>query len=139
MAADAFMSCFGPDEDVMKIETPTQSLRRLLEEKARGIQASNQSTNIGSKRLLEKAKGTSSKAPSPQQQTVPPLHVTAPSESYRHKFWLGFGVIMEALAKDEGLEALCDGETVAERVTRGLMKYEVEEFKTMAVTFPMIS
>jgi hypothetical protein len=87
LAPTALARLFEEEEDIMEIDSPAQSLKRLLEEKAR---KEGKNTAHG-KRTREITKGTpSQKAPAEESTTV---HLT------KFKFWLGFETI-EKIAKE---------------------------------------
>ena len=106
----------GEDEDIMEIDSPTQNLKRLLEEKTK-----NQSKGAAhGKRTREFTKA------SPSQTT--PAEESAYVHLIKFKFWLDFEAI-EKIAKEQGLEELFTDEINADRLTRGIPRKEAEELE----------
>jgi hypothetical protein len=98
---------FGEEEDTMEIDSPSQSLKRLLEEKAK-----NQNKEVAQgKRTREPIKGT--------------VMESVRTHPMKFRFWLGFEV-MEKLAKELGVEELFNDESIADRITRGIPREEAE-------------
>jgi hypothetical protein len=108
---------FGEEEDTMEIDSPTQSLKRLLEEKAKN---QNKGAAQG-KRTREPIKGT-----------VMESVLTHPM---KFRFWLGFEV-MEKLAKELGVEEFFNNESIADRITRGIPREEAEELEKSKYLLP---
>ena len=125
---------FG-DDDNMEVDTPSQNLMRLLAEKAKENQAAKE---IGTKRTREKTTPNKSLHQTPQRRPQA-SHVNSivPERRFRQKFWYGF-TNMEKLAMEEGLEELFDGESIEDRVLRGVPRKEAEEMEGVAISFPRI-
>lgn len=116
MADAAFLACFGPEE-AMDIETPSQSLQKLLSEKGK----------------------SSSKRPR-ERGTVSPLNPipdTASAQATPRSLWMGFET-MERLAEEHGQEPLFCDETTEDRVTRGIPRNEAAELEKVEISFPRI-
>jgi hypothetical protein len=123
-APTALARLFGKDEDIMEIDSPAQSLKRLLEEKAK---KEGKSAAHG-KRNREITKGTpSQKAPAEDSS----VHLT------KFKFWLGFET-MEKIAKEQGIEELFTDESIADRITRGIPRKEAEKLESVSISFPRV-
>ncbi|KAG0572847.1 hypothetical protein KC19_VG129600 [Ceratodon purpureus] len=105
MAANSmFQECFGQEDDVMEVDCPSQSLKKLLAAKAKEKYAAYGNTAGTRKRARDSA---TTSMPSPLR--APPPICSVPDRAHRHKLWLEFAV-MEKLAEDEGREPLLDGE-----------------------------
>ena len=93
----------GHEEDVIEIDSPAQSLKRFLEEKAK-----NHTKSVAyGKRTRDLV--TSSQQKQSPSETIPAAE-TAPIHLIKFKFWLGFEA-MERIAKEQGLEELFTDET----------------------------
>jgi hypothetical protein len=125
LAPTALARLFGEDEDIMEIDSPAQSLKRLLEEKTK-----NRSKSVAhGKRNREITKGTpNQKAPAEESSSV---HLT------KFKFWLGFET-MEKIAKEQGIEELFTDESIANRITRGIPHKEAEELESVSISYPRV-
>jgi hypothetical protein len=55
----------------------------------------------------------------------------------KFRFWLGFEV-MEQLAKELGVEELFNDESIADRITRGIPRKEVEELESVSISYPRV-
>ena len=124
---------FGAEGDVMEIDSPSLSLKKLLAEKAK---ASSKVAANG-KRPRDRA-GTS--PPPNTHQVIPPhtgVHVTEPSSSPKLKFWLGFESL-EKLAIEQGLDELISDESIADRTTRGMPRKEAEELESVSISYPRV-
>jgi hypothetical protein len=110
---------FGEDEDIMEIDFPAQSLKRLLEEKEKN---QNKGAAHG-KRIREPTKAITEESTSIHQ--------------VKFKFWLGFEV-MKKLAKEQGLEELFNDESIADRITRGIPRKETEELECVSISYPRV-
>jgi hypothetical protein len=125
LAPSSLARLFGEDEDVIEVDSPAQSLKRLLEEKTK-----NHSKNAThGKRIREITKGTSSQTP-PAEETAS-VHLT------KFKFWLGFET-MDKIAKKQGIEELFTDESIADRITRGIPRKEAEELESVSIFFPRV-
>jgi hypothetical protein len=110
---------FGKEEDIMEIDSSAQSLKRLLEEKAK-----NQNKGIAQgKRTRE-----------PIKSTVMKSVLTHPM---KFRFWLGFEV-MKKLAKELGVEELFNDESIADRITRGIPRKEAKELESVSISYPRV-
>ena len=118
MADVAFLACFGPEE-AMDIETPTQSLQKLLA--AKGKDKSND------KRPRDR--GTAGK--------LDPTHSVDPVQASPRSLWMGFEV-MERLAEENGQEPLFCDETTEDILTRGMSRSEATELEKVRISFPRI-
>ena len=111
----------------MDTDTPSQSLRTLLAEKASRLAKGGSS----SKRARDLTVTPHGKSP-PAQTPVP-----KPSTGQQLRLWLGFDA-MEKIAIDQGLEELFTDETIADRVTRGIPRKEAEELESVSISFPRV-
>ena len=119
----------------MEVDTPSQNLMRLLAEKAKENQAAKE---IGTKRTREKTIANKSLHQTPQRRPqAPKVSSTFPEQRIRQNFWYGF-TNMEKLAMEEGLDELFDGESIEDRVLRGVPRKEAEELENVTVSFPRI-
>ena len=118
MADVAFLACFGLEED-MDIETPTQSLQKLLA--AKGKEKSN------GKRPRDR--GTVG--------TLNPTHNVDPVQAIPRSFWMRFKV-MERWAEENGHEPLFCDETTEDKITRGISRSEATELEKVRISFPRI-
>jgi hypothetical protein len=103
----------------MEIDSPAQSLKRLLEEKAKN---QNKWAAQG-KRIREPIKGT--------------VMESVRTHPMKFRFWLGFEV-MEKLAKELGVEELFNDESIADRITRGIPRKEAEELESVSISYPRV-
>jgi hypothetical protein len=110
---------FGEEEDTMEIDSPSQSLKRLLEEKAKN---QNKGAAQG-KRTREPIKGT--------------VMESVRTHPMKFRFWLGFEV-MEKLAKELGVEEFFNDESIADRITRGIPREEAEELENVSISYPRV-
>jgi hypothetical protein len=110
---------FGEEEDIMEIDSPAQSFKKLLEEKAKNP---NKGTAQG-KRTREPIKGI-----------VMESVLTHPM---KFRIWLGFEV-MEKLAKELGVEELFNDESIADRITRDIPRKEAEELESVSISYPRV-
>ena len=55
----------------------------------------------------------------------------------KFQFWLGFEA-MERIAKEQGIAELFTDETIADRVTRGIPRKEVEELESVSISYPRV-
>ena len=116
---------FGEDEDTMVIDSPAQSLKRLLEEKSKN---QNKLSTHG-KRTREVTKASPSQM-DPAEETIS-AHLT------KFKFWLGFEA-MKRIAKEQGIAELFTDETIVDRITRGIPRKEDEELESVSISYPRI-
>ena len=126
-----YRAYFG-DDDTMEVDSPTQSLRRLLAEKTKENQATKES---GAKRTWGKTSPNQPLNQTPQRR----LHVnsTVPERRLRQNLWLGFSNMVK-LALEEGLEELFNSESNEDKVLRWVSKKETKEMEEVAVSFPTI-
>ena len=103
----------------MEIDSPSQSLKRLLEDKAKN---QNKGAAQG-KRTREPIKGT--------------VMESVRTHPMKFRFWLGFEV-MEKLAKELGVEELFNDESIADRITRGIPREEAEELEKVSISYPRV-
>ena len=118
MADAAFLACFGTEE-AMDVETPSQSLQKLLATKGK-----------------EKSSG---KKPRDRGKVGPPdpAHNSDPVQAIPRSLWMGFEV-MEKLAEENGQEPLFCDETTEDKVTRGMSRTEATELDKVRISFPRI-
>ena len=121
----ALSRLFGEDEEIMEIDSPTLSLKRLLEEKAKN----KSKGGAHGKRTKESAKA------SPSQ--MDPAEGPDSAHLTKFHFWLGFEA-MERIAKEEGIAELFTDETIADRVTRGIPRKEAEELESVSISYPRV-
>ena len=133
----ALLACFRANEDVMEVDSPTQNLLKLLAEKARKDQAKG-------KRLREASTTASpnKSPPSRSKECATPTskqgaHSSAADSVPPPKLWFGFDV-MEKIAINQGLEELFTGETIDDRVTRGIPRDEATELESVCISFPRV-
>lgn len=110
----ALAKVFGEDEDIMEIDSPAQSLKRLLVEKAK-----------------TQTKGAANGKRTRDLTVTPtrtPVQVIEPSSTHQLKLWLGFEV-MDKLATDQRLDELFIDETIADRVTRGILRKKLRNWR----------
>ena len=124
----ALSKVFGADDDDMDTESPSQSLRSLLAEKASRLAKGGSN----SKRARDPTV-TPSHSKSPPART----QVPKPNPEQQLRLWLGFDT-MEKLAIDQGIEELFTDETIADRVTRGIPLKEAEELESVSISFPRV-
>ena len=117
MGDATFLACFGSEE--MDVETPSQSLQKLLVSKGK--------EKSGGKRPRDKGNAS----------TPDPVHSSDPVQAIPRSFWMGFKV-MERLAEENGQEPLFCDETTEDRVTRGIPRTEAMELEKVKVSFPRI-
>ena len=122
---------FGLDDDIMEVDSPTQSLKILLADKAKN-QAKG---SANGKRIRDRAQTAPS--PTAQPKYPPAVHTTESTSKQKPKFWLGFDA-MEKLAAEQGLDELFTDETLADRVTRGIPGKEAEELERVSISFPRV-
>ena len=121
----ALSNIFGDDEDTMEIDSPAQSLKRLLEEKTK-----NKSKGVAQgKRTRESTKASLSQ--------MDPAEETDSAHLTKFHFWLGFEA-MERIAKEQGIAELFTDETIADRVTRGIPRKEAEELESVSISYTNI-
>ena len=129
----AMAKIFGADDDVMEVDSPTQSLKRLLAEKAKNQTKGSASGKRNRDRAVTAPPLSSQLKQSPQAA----IHSTEPTTNPKLKFWLGFDAL-ERLAAEEGLDELFNDETIADRVTRGIPNREAEELENVSISFPRV-
>ena len=93
LAPLALARTFGEEEDIMEIESPAQSLKKLLEEKSKtkGVAHGKRDRDHPMWHEVTQSKNT--------------CEETASVHQVKFKFWLGFE-IMEKIAKEQGFEEL---------------------------------
>ncbi|KAG0594391.1 hypothetical protein M758_UG073400 [Ceratodon purpureus] len=91
---DTYTACFGEDQP-MDVETPSQSLKRLLEERAQGQSAIVGQGSGNSKRGRDIVTSPPALEPNAQRLSTSPI-VSVPDQSNNHKFWLGFEMMENA-------------------------------------------
>lgn len=116
MTDATLLACFGPEED-MEIETPTQSLKKLLAAKSK-----------------DKPTG---KSPRGRGSATTPIHNVEPTQAPHQNMWLGFEA-MEKLAEENGQEPLFCNETIEDKVTKGIPRAEAAKLKQVSISFPRI-
>ena len=121
----ALARIFGEEEEIMQIDTPAYSLKRLLEEK-----------------IKNKSKGRAQgKWTRESTKTLPsqmdPAEETAPAHLTKFKFWLGFEA-MERITKEQGIAELFTNESIADRITRGIPRKEAEELESVSISYPRV-
>ena len=125
MTNATLIACFGAEDD-MEVETPVQSLKKLL--------ATKNKEKMSSKRPRDRntqTPATTSKCP---PETV---HSAEPAKDTHRSLWFGFEA-MEKLAEENGQEPLFHEETIEDRVTRGVSRIEATELEQVSISFPRI-
>ena len=127
----ALLKAFEVDEDVMEVDSHSQSLKKLLVDKAK-----NQPKGATSGKRTRDRVGTSPSS-TPQQRQSPRIAAQGPEliSKQKLKLWLGFEA-MEKLAAEQGLDELFTDKTIADRVTRGIPRKEVEELENVSISYP---
>ena len=125
LASLALSRLFGEDEEIMEIDSPTLSLKRLLEEKTKN----KSKGGAHGKRTRESAKASSSQ--------MDPAEGSDSAHLTKFHFWLGFEAI-ERIAKEKGIAELFTDETIADRVTRGIPRKEAEELESVSISYPRV-
>ena len=120
----AFLACFGPEAD-MEVDTPSQSLKKLL------VAKSKEKSN--SKRPRDKTTHTATTS-KPTPETI---HSADPVKHAHRSLWFGFDA-MEKLAEENGQEPLFYEETIEDKITRGVTRVEAAELEQVSISFPRI-
>ena len=120
----ALSKVFRDEEDIMEIESPAQSLKKLLAEKGK-----NQTkTGTHGKRSRNIAKFPREGVPTTESSSM---------YQVKFKFWLGFEA-MEKLAKEQGLKELFTDESIVDRITRGIPRKEAEELECISISYSIV-
>ena len=125
MTNKTLIACFGDDED-MDVETPVQSLKKLLAAKSK--------EKPQNKRPRDKNTQTPATTP---KSTPEVIHSEEPAKNTHRSLWFGFEA-MERLAEENDQEPLFFEETVEDRVTRGVSRTEATELDQVSISFPRI-
>ncbi|KAG0597038.1 hypothetical protein M758_UG306400 [Ceratodon purpureus] len=138
MANAAFLSCFGPEEECIEVDPPTQNPNKLLAAKAKQKAPSAGASGAGSSSSTKRPRDkTTASTSTPVDSPPPPLQVNVPSQVIQRHLWLGYES-MEKLALGRGCEPLFTDETIADRVTRGMLQAEGAEMEEVSISFPSV-
>ena len=125
MSNATLVACFGAEED-MEIESPIQSLKKLL------------ATKNKEKQNIKRPRDRNTQTPSPTSKCTPEaVHSAEPAKDTHRSLWFGFEA-MEKLAKENGQEPLFYEETIEDRVTRGVSRIEATKLDQVSISFPRI-
>ena len=124
LAPLALSKIFGDVEDIMEIDSPAQSLKKLLAEKAK-----NQT------KMAAHGKKTKDLIKYPRKVTR--AMESSSMHQVKFKFWLEYEAIKK-FAKEQGLEEFLTDKTIANRITRGIPCKEVEGLECVSISYPRV-